>query len=355
MGKTVTGGSKHEKNIELLSKDQKRFLSDVLSSGSASKSKRAYQGFLENRAPFSQFSEKDLDKMLGSSKSMYKDVMSSDPLQKYWDKASPTRDTYRELMSQGNDEKAFKTGVVDPMMQQYNQSVLPALQQRFVDANAGSSSALNQALASSANDLTTQMGSMYLPFMQGQQQTRLSAAQGLQNSINPYMQGAQQQQQTQLAAAQGLAGLANPYLDLYKQSNANKLSALSGLGGLAGQQTFTPLISQQSGILGPTIGAAGTYAAASALAASSEDVKENIRPYDKGLSVVKGLDVKIYDYIPEFGGEKNKVGIIAEKVPQEIQGIVQGVRAVDLYGLVGLLINAVKELSTKVEELEKIV
>jgi len=226
-------------------------------------------------------------------------------------------------MKQGDDAGAFKTGVVDPMMQQYKQQVLPGLQQRFVDANAGSSSALNQALASSANDLTTQMGSMYLPFMQGQQQTRM-------------------------AAAQGYAGLANPYINQYNQANANKLSALSGLGGLAGQQTFSPLISQREGIMGPLIGAGGVIGAA---AMSSEKVKENIRPYDKGIEVIKNLDVKLYDYKKEVGGDKNCVGVIAETLPEEIQKQIEGIKAVDLYGLIGLLINSVKELDKRLEEL----
>lgn len=72
-------------------------------------------------------------------------------------------------------EGAFQKGVVDPAMMQYEQRVLPAIQQRFVDANASSSSALNQAVASSAQDLTTSLGGQYLNFMQGQQQNTLNA------------------------------------------------------------------------------------------------------------------------------------------------------------------------------------
>jgi hypothetical protein len=295
MGKTMMGSSKHEKNISMLTKDQSRYLSDILTRGSSQKAKREYQGFLDDKTDI------DLDKLL-----------------------NPARDVYGDLMNQGNDESAFKKGVVDPMMQQYNQQVLPATQQRFVDANAGSSSALNQALASGANDLTTQMGSLYLPFMQGQQQTRLQAA-------------------------QGYASLANPYLDLYQGSQANKLTALSGLNSLAGQQTFTPLISKREGLAGPLINAAGNIAGAKM---SSETVKENIREYEKGLDVVKNLDVKIYDYVEEVGGDKNKIGVIAEKLPHEIQGMVNGVLGVDLYGLIGLLINSVKELNQRIEVLE---
>lgn len=194
----------------------------------------------------------------------------------------------------------FQKSVVDPSMQVYNQQILPGIQQRFVDANAGSSSALNQALAQSANDFGTMLGSQYLNF--------------------------------------------------FNQQQANQLSALGGLGGLAGQQTFTPLVSQKEGILGPLIGAAGTIGAA---ALSSEKVKENVRNYDKGLEVIKNLEVKIYDYIKEVGGGRDKVGVMAETVPQEIQGEINGIKSVDLYGLMGLLINSVKELHGKVEQLEE--
>lgn len=199
------------------------------------------------------------------------------------------------------NEDIFQKSVVDPTMQVYNQQVIPGIQQRFVDANAGSSSALNQALGQSATDLGTMLGSQYL--------------------------------------------------DFFKQQQANTLSALGGLGGLSGQQTFQPVVNQKQGILGPLIGAAGNIAGAAML--SSEKVKENIRDYDKGLEVIKDLEVKIYDYIADVGGAKDKVGIIAETVPKEIQAEIQGIKAVDLYGLVGLLINSVKQLYAKIEQIEE--
>ena len=118
---------------------------------------------------------------------------------------------FLQPQSQEDLQGAFQTGVVDPMMQIHQQQVVPGLQQRFVDANAGSSSALNQALSQSAQDLTTSLGSQYLPFMQGQQQ--------------------------------------------------NQLSALGQLGGLAGQRTFQPY--QQQGLASPLIGGLGALGAGS--------------------------------------------------------------------------------------------
>ena len=197
-------------------------------------------------------------------------------------------------------EDVFNRSIVDPAIQQYQRQILPSIQQRFVDANAGSSSALNQALTQSANDLTSQFGTQYGNFFQNQQQ--------------------------------------------------RQLGALQGLGGLATQQTFAPQIEQSQGILGPLNGDGGQVGAGYMI--SSEEVKENIRDYSKGLDIVSKLEVKMYDYIEKVGGQKDKVGVIAEKVPPEIQGEIDGIRAVDLYGLVGLLINSVKELNEKIVQLE---
>ena len=244
MGKTARGSVQHKSNVDLLTPEQRDFLSGIL----------------------------------GRTGDM-------------------AADTYQEFLSPQDMQQDFQTGIVDPMMQQYQQQMLPAIQQRFADAGAGSSSALNQALAASAQDMTTQMGGHYMNFLQQQQ--------------------------------------------------ANRLGALSGLSGLAGQRTFEPLIHQRKGILGPLIGAAGQIGAGMMM--SSRDVKENIEEYSEGLEELKKLQVKKYDYID---GEKGKIGLIAEEVPEEMQGEIDGVKAVDLYGLVGLLINSVKELSEKVEQLE---
>jgi hypothetical protein len=97
-------------------------------------------------------------------------------------------------------------------MMAYEQQALPAIQQRFVDANAGSSSALNQALGQSAADLCTMIGSQAGQF--------------------------------------------------YQQQQGNQLNALGALLGLTGQRTFEPMIQQRQGLAGPLLGAAGTIGGA---------------------------------------------------------------------------------------------
>lgn len=79
---------------------------------------------------------------------------------------------YKQLL-EGNGagfEDQFQQGVVDPAMKTYSQDILPAIEQRFTDANAGSSSALNQALSKSSEDLTSMLGGQRIQYQQGQQQ-----------------------------------------------------------------------------------------------------------------------------------------------------------------------------------------
>lgn len=197
-------------------------------------------------------------------------------------------------------QDVFQQSYVDPAMQAYDRQILPSIQQRFVDANAGSSSALNQALAQSATDLSTSLGSQFGQFMQGQQQNQLQA-------INQF------------------------------------LPLLTG-------QTFSPLIQQQKGILGPLLQAGGQIGAPAVM--SSQKVKENIREYKKGIDALKELAVKQYDYIEDVGGEKNKVGLIAEDIPKELTATKDGILHVDLYGVMGLMINAIQQMHEKIVQLE---
>jgi len=197
-------------------------------------------------------------------------------------------------------------------MMQFEQKVLPSIQQRYVDANAGSSSALNQALSQGATDLTT--------------------------------------------------GIAQQYGQFHQQQQANSLNALQGLGGLSTQQTFQPMINQSQGLAGSAIEAGGNIAAGAAqnpkiMAAitamlSSEKVKENVKPFNKiGLKELKDFKVKQYDYIEEVGGQKDKIGLIAEELPQELTVEKDGILHVDLYALMSVMINAIQGIDMKLDEL----
>ncbi len=112
---------------------------------------------------------------------------------------------FGQFLNPQNYDEMFQKSVVDPAMKAHQQQVIPGLQQRFVDAGAGSSSALNQALSQSATDLSSSLGQKYMDFFTGQQD--------------------------------------------------RTLSALGQQGQLAGQQMFQPV--QQGGIAGDLLGAAG--------------------------------------------------------------------------------------------------
>lgn len=116
---------------------------------------------------------------------------------------------FLQPMDVGQQQELFQQAFVNPALQTLERQVLPAIQQRFVDMGAGRSSALNQALAGAATDVSTMLGGQFGNFYQQQQQ--------------------------------------------------NLLNALSGLGGLATQQTQQPIIQQRQGLLGPILGAAGQF------------------------------------------------------------------------------------------------
>jgi len=251
MGKLLMGGTTHEGNIDLLTPEQQQFLSSILGSQSGN-AQQAYNQFLQ---PY-------------------------DPQQ------------FQELY-----QKSF----IDPAQQTLQRQIIPGLKENFLGLDESGSSALNRALAQSATDLSTSLGS----------------------------------------------GMLNQY----NQMASNRLSALSGLSGLSGQNTFSPIINQQQGILGPLIGTGGSLGAAGILA-SSRDYKENIRPFEKGLESLKKMRAYQYDYRPDFASGKDQIGVMVEDSPAEIVEEWEGLKGINVYSLVGFLVNCVNELNAKVEALQ---
>lgn len=202
-------------------------------------------------------------------------------------------------------EENFQQSVVNPTMQTYKQQILPQMQQQFVDANASSSSALNQALAQSAGDVSNL--------------------------------------------------LAGQRLSMQQNASQNQLGGLGALINLLSQKSFDPIVQgPQAGIGGDLLKAALSIGGGMML--SSRKVKENIREYNEGLEIVRDLNVMQYDYIPEVPvfAHKGRIGLIAEDVPQNIQGKIENVLAVDLYALVSILVNAVKQLDERLTKLQEL-
>lgn len=203
-------------------------------------------------------------------------------------------------MDAQQQQDVFQKSYVEPAQQALQQQLIPGIKESFGGMNASSSSALNQALAQAATDVSTNIGTQYGNFLQNQ--------------------------------------------------NQNQLQALSMYAPLLSQQTFSPLIQEKQGIMGPLISAGGAVGAG--LAMSSRLVKENIRDYDKGMDLLENMDVKQYDYIEEVGGKKDKVGLIAEDLPKEFLIEKDDILHVDLYALMGVMVNAMKDLNEKVKKLE---
>lgn len=116
-----------------------------------------------------------------------------------------------EQMGQQMDPEAFQQmfqkSFVDPAQQTMQRQIIPGIKEQFMGMEESGSSALNQALAQSATDLSTAMGSQLM---------------------NQYNIGQQRQ-----------------------------MGALGQLGQMAGQRTFAPMIHEQEGILGNIIDALG--------------------------------------------------------------------------------------------------
>lgn len=112
-------------------------------------------------------------------------------------------------------EEMFQESVVDPAMQTYQQQMLPTLQQRFVDANASSSSALNQALSQSAGDMSKLLAGQRMDLQQNTSQRQLGGLQGLgglvgSKAFDPIVQGPKSGLLKDLI--QGLTGIGGGYL-----------------------------------------------------------------------------------------------------------------------------------------------
>ena len=129
MGKTFMGGATHEKNIDLLTPEQKKFLSGILGplGGQAS---QAYGQFLQ---PYDQ--------------SQYQDF--------------------------------YKQSFIDPAQQVLERQLIPQIKENFLGLDESGSSALNRALSQSATDLSSSLGQGILGQYNQYQANRLSALSGL--------------------------------------------------------------------------------------------------------------------------------------------------------------------------------
>lgn len=96
----------------------------------------------------------------------------------------------------------------------------------------------------------------------------------------------------------------------------------------------------------------GTVTATDFNSTSDLNIKENISTFENGLETIQQLRGVNYTW-KENG--KSSIGVIAQELEQILPQLVKDgeVKSVNYNGLIGVLIEAVKELSAEVEELKK--
>jgi len=90
---------------------------------------------------------------------------------------------------------------------------------------------------------------------------------------------------------------------------------------------------------------------------SDQRLKDNITPIENSLSKIESISGNTYDWNEKSGKEGHDVGVIAQEVleilPEAVTTRDNGYLAVDYQKIVPLLVEAVKELSSKVDNLEQ--
>ena len=95
-----------------------------------------------------------------------------------------------------------------------------------------------------------------------------------------------------------------------------------------------------------------------AFATSDERLKDNIEAIPNALLKMKKISGNTFDWNEESGKEGSECGVIAQEIESlGLPGLVEtrdnGYKAVRYEKLVPLLIEAIKELTERVQELEK--
>ena len=103
-----------------------------------------------------------------------------------------------------------------------------------------------------------------------------------------------------------------------------------------------------------TVSSSGTLTAAVLNATSDRNVKTNIRNIENALSIVEGVNGVRFDW------KKNNLpsaGLIAQEVeafmPELVDTNDEGVKSMNYAGMVGVLVEAVKEMSSMIKDLQK--
>lgn len=100
----------------------------------------------------------------------------------------------------------------------------------------------------------------------------------------------------------------------------------------------------------------GTMTAGSFNATSDARVKENVEPIDRPLEIMKEIRGVTFN-MKEDETKKKRIGVIAQELETILPDLVSedsnGLKSVNYLDMIGLLVESVKELTARVEQLEK--
>ena len=131
------------------------------------------------------------------------------------------------------------------------------------------------------------------------------------------------------------------------------LSAGNGISGGGDFTTDQSVNETISFALASSFTVSGDITAANFIVSSDQSLKENVVPIESGLDKVKALQGVEFDWIADG---RHQIGFIAQEVEKVIPDVVStgedGIKGVQYANLVAVLVEAVKELSDRIDELE---
>lgn len=114
----------------------------------------------------------------------------------------------------------------------------------------------------------------------------------------------------------------------------------------------------QGAMMGSALGAIGSIGGA-LIGLSDETTKENIKPIEDGLSIVRKLKPKSYNYLPEYQGYSDRphLGFIAQEYKDVLPEAVYndedtGKMCIDLVEVIAPLVRSVQQLEARLARLE---
>lgn len=110
-----------------------------------------------------------------------------------------------------------------------------------------------------------------------------------------------------------------------------------------GATTETPTIISASGITTPTL-----------TQTSLESIKKNLKKFQNGLSLITNADIYTYNLKSESNTDKKHIGlIIGDKYNTPNEVISKDEQGIDLYAMISVAWQSIKELNKRIEQLEE--